>query len=158
MSGSDDDVQILVAKKIPCSTRSLASCNDGKGWPELGSLAGMFRASTKATGYGGFGPRVSYQKVQNGEAGSVAKQGRRRCSGAPAISRRSCARDRQDLVRNGSVVLWRKRSHKHVSEVLKDERDVLAQSMKQGEAGLTGIRRLQWQRSVVRFGQPGSGL
>jgi hypothetical protein len=74
-SGSDDDVQILVAKKIPCSTRSPASCNDGKRRSELGSLAGMFRAWTKATGYGGSGPRVSYQKVQNGEAARWQSRG-----------------------------------------------------------------------------------
>jgi hypothetical protein len=43
-SRSDDDVQILEMKKMPCSTRSPASCNDGKGRPELGSLAGMFKA------------------------------------------------------------------------------------------------------------------
>jgi hypothetical protein len=43
-SESDNDVQILEAKSIPCSTRYTASCIDGKGRPEIDSLAGMFRA------------------------------------------------------------------------------------------------------------------
>jgi hypothetical protein len=34
-------------------------------------------------------------------------------------------------------------------------REVLAQTRMQGKAGLTGTRRLQWRRGVVRFGQPG---
>jgi hypothetical protein len=50
VSESDDDVQILEAKRIPCSTRSPASCIDGKGRPELDSLAGMFRAWTRRQG------------------------------------------------------------------------------------------------------------
>jgi hypothetical protein len=59
-----------------CRTRTFASCSDGKRRPELGSLAGMCRAWTNAMRYGGSVPRASYQEVQNGEAGSVAKQGR----------------------------------------------------------------------------------
>jgi hypothetical protein len=47
VSKSDDDIQILEAKRIPCNTRSPASCNDGKGWPELDGLAGMFRTWTR---------------------------------------------------------------------------------------------------------------
>jgi hypothetical protein len=49
-SESDNNVQILEAKRIPCSTRSPASCIDGKGRPELDSLAGMFRAWTRRRG------------------------------------------------------------------------------------------------------------
>jgi hypothetical protein len=54
-SGNDDDVRISEAKKILCSTKPFASCNDGKRRPELGSLAGMCRAGTKATRYDGSG-------------------------------------------------------------------------------------------------------
>jgi hypothetical protein len=64
----------------------------------------------------------------------------------------------RDLVVDGRVDLERKEKQDHVWEVPKDERDVLVQSRKQGEAGLTGIRRLKWQHGVVRLGQPGDSL
>jgi hypothetical protein len=64
----------------------------------------------------------------------------------------------RDLVVDGRVDLECKEKQDHVWEVFKDEREVLEQLRKQGEAELTGIHRLQWRRGVVRLGQPGGGL
>jgi hypothetical protein len=87
----DDGVQVETARMMVCGDRSFASCRHVERRLEIRAVVVLCRGRRRMTSMGRSGRRRSYQGVQDDEAGLMAKQVGRGCSGLPAIPRwRSC--------------------------------------------------------------------
>jgi hypothetical protein len=89
VDGVHDGLQRITESPKAWSTIFRAPCNSDEGWLELDVPADVLWARRRSERRRVFGKRRSYQRIQEDEAGLVARSSGSRCSGVPAIPRRS---------------------------------------------------------------------